>query len=39
MGYRYLRGHVDALVVEMEKAALGLIARLDAERERAGRRP
>jgi len=39
MGYRYLRGHVDALVVEMEKAALGLIARLDAERERVGRRP
>jgi biopolymer transport protein ExbB len=39
MGYRYLRGHVDALVVEMEKAALGLIARLDSERERIGRRP
>jgi biopolymer transport protein ExbB len=36
MGYRYLRGHVDGLVIEMEKAALGLIARIDAERGRAG---
>jgi biopolymer transport protein ExbB len=36
MGYRYLRGHVDGLVVEMEKAALGLIARIDAERGRGG---
>ena len=36
MGYRYLRGHVDGLVIEMEKAALGLIARIDAERDRGG---
>jgi biopolymer transport protein ExbB len=36
MGYRYLRGHVDGLVIEMEKAALGLIARIDGERERGG---
>lgn len=36
MGYRYLRGHVDGLVIEMEKAALGLIARIDAERGRGG---
>ncbi len=36
MGYRYLRGHVDGLVVEMEKTALGLIARIDAERGRSG---
>jgi biopolymer transport protein ExbB len=36
MGYRYLRGHVDGLVIEMEKVALGLIARIDAERGRGG---
>lgn len=36
MGYRYLRGHVDGLIIEMEKAALGLIARIDAERGRGG---
>jgi biopolymer transport protein ExbB len=36
MGYRYLRAHVDSLVIEMEKTALGLIARIDAERGRGG---
>ncbi|MEI6458491.1 MAG: MotA/TolQ/ExbB proton channel family protein [Pseudomonadota bacterium] len=39
MGYRYLRGHVDGLVIQMEKAALGLIARIDASREQEGRVP
>jgi biopolymer transport protein ExbB len=39
IGYRYLRGHVDSLIIEMEKAALSLIARLDAERSATGRRP
>jgi biopolymer transport protein ExbB len=39
MGYRYLRGHIDGLVIEMEKAALSLIARLDAERAARGPRP
>lgn len=37
-GYRFLRGHVDGLVMEMEKVALALMARLEAERG-GGRRP
>jgi biopolymer transport protein ExbB len=32
MGYRYLRGRVDALVIEMEKEALKLVQALDARR-------
>jgi biopolymer transport protein ExbB len=38
VGYRYLRGHVDGLVIEMEKAALDLIANLDAARATRGPR-
>ena len=37
MGYRYLRGRVDELVIEMEKEALRLVQSLDAHRD-AGRR-
>jgi biopolymer transport protein ExbB len=33
MGYRYLRGHVDGLVVQMEKEALKLVQALDAHRD------
>ena len=32
MGYRYLRGRVDALVIEMEKESLKLVQALDAHR-------
>jgi biopolymer transport protein ExbB len=32
MGYRYLRGRVDELVIAMEKEALRLIQSLDAQR-------
>jgi biopolymer transport protein ExbB len=32
MGYRYLRGRIDALVIDMEKEALKLIQHLDAVR-------
>jgi hypothetical protein len=32
MGYRYLRGRVDALVIEMEKEAMKLVHALDARR-------
>ncbi len=35
VGYRYLRGKVDRLVIEMEKEALKLVAALDGRREDA----
>jgi biopolymer transport protein ExbB len=34
MGYRYLRGRVERLVVEMEKEALKLVQALDSQRDR-----
>jgi biopolymer transport protein ExbB len=39
MGYRYLRGRVDELVIAMEKEALRLVQSLDAQRGDAGDPP